>query len=142
MVLQKNGLPLYYQVENYMRDKIVKGEWPGGTQIPTEVQLMELFGVSRATLRQAISDLCNDGFLNRVQGKGTFVTENSGYGNDPTDIWEHNLPDTFHEIVSCVEKNGLTKKALCFRRILQKFSQSFRICTVSRPAITSRTIFA
>ena len=76
-----------------MRDKIVKGEWPGGTQIPTEVQLMELFGVSRATLRQAISDLCNDGFLNRVQGKGTFVTENSGYGNDPTDIWEHNLPE-------------------------------------------------
>lgn len=94
-----------------MRDKIVKGEWPGGTQIPTEVQLMELFGVSRATLRQAISDLCNDGFLNRVQGKGTFVTENSGYGNDPTDIWEHNLPDTFHEIVSCVEKKRADKKS-------------------------------
>ena len=111
MVLQKNGLPLYYQVENYMRDKIVKGEWPGGTQIPTEVQLMELFGVSRATLRQAISDLCNDGFLNRVQGKGTFVTENSGYGNDPTEIWEHNLPGTSHRILSCVEKDGLTKKS-------------------------------
>lgn len=94
-----------------MRDKIVKGEWPGGTQIPTEVQLMELFGVSRATLRQAISDLCNDGFLNRVQGKGTFVTENSGYGNDPTEIWEHNLPGTSHRILSCVEKDGLTKKS-------------------------------
>ena len=71
----------------------------------------ELFGVSRATLRQAISDLCNDGFLNRVQGKGTFVTENSGYGNDPTEIWEHNLPGTSHRILSCVEKDGLTKKS-------------------------------
>lgn len=111
MLLKKNGLPLYYQIENIMREKIINGEWKGGTQIPTETQLMEMFGVSRATMRQAISNLCNDGLLNRIQGKGTFVAEQSGYGHDPTEIWEHNIPGTFHIALSCEEIQGLKKKS-------------------------------
>ena len=73
MKLSEKGQKLYYQVETYLREKIQKGEWKEGTQIPTEPELMELFGVSRATLRQAVGNLCLEGFLERRQGRGTFV---------------------------------------------------------------------
>ena len=111
MLLKKNGLPLYYQIENIMRENILRGEWKIGTQIPTEPQLMEMFGVSRATMRQAISDLCNEGLLNRIQGKGTFVAEGDGYGHDPTEIWEHTIPGTFHRALSCEDLRGSKKKS-------------------------------
>ena len=73
MKLNDKGPPLYYQIEKYMREKILSNEWPVGTQIPTETELMELFSVSRATLRQAVGNLCNEGLLERLQGRGTFV---------------------------------------------------------------------
>ncbi len=40
MKLNDKGLPLYYQIEKYMREKILGNEWPVGTQIPTETELM------------------------------------------------------------------------------------------------------
>lgn len=119
MLVTRNGLPLYYQVENYIRNKILSGEWEVGQQIPTETQLIESFGVSRAPLRQAISNLCIEGFLNRVQGKGTFVMEHSGFGNDPTEIWEHPVEGVSHHPISIVTRAALK----CERKRLNIDSQ-------------------
>lgn len=66
-------LPLYYRVRETLRDRIEAGEWKPGDLIPPESKLLEAFGVSRATIRQALLDLVRDGLLVRKQGRGTFV---------------------------------------------------------------------
>ena len=72
--LTQRGLPLYYQIEEQLRTRIDSGEWTEGARIPSEPELAQTYGVSRATIRQAISNLESSGFLRRKQGLGTFVS--------------------------------------------------------------------
>lgn len=65
---------LYVQVADIIREKIVHGEWPHGSQIPTEDELCRIHSVSKATVRMAITELERKGYLKKQQGKGTFVT--------------------------------------------------------------------
>lgn len=57
-----------------MRERIRTGEWKPGDLIPSERELGEMYGISRMTARQAITDLVNEGLFYREQGKGTFVS--------------------------------------------------------------------
>jgi GntR family transcriptional regulator len=67
------ALPLYYKVREAVRGRIEGGEWRPGDLIPPESKLLKTFGVSRATIRQALLDLVREGLLVRKQGRGTFV---------------------------------------------------------------------
>jgi GntR family transcriptional regulator len=67
-------LKLYVQIYTIIREKIKSGEWPAGTQIPTEDELCKTYDVSKVTVREAIQELVREGCLKRQQGKGTFVT--------------------------------------------------------------------
>jgi len=73
-----NPIPLYFQVEEIIRDGILNGELKPGDMIPTEIELMEKFEVSRATIRHAILNLVNDQMLRREKSKGTYVTRPPG----------------------------------------------------------------
>jgi GntR family transcriptional regulator len=65
--------PLYYQLEQVIRQTIDSGALKPGESIPTELELMEQYQLSRATVRQAILQLVNDGYLRRQKSKGTIV---------------------------------------------------------------------
>lgn len=67
------GIPLYYQLREIIRDKIERNIWSVGDQIPNEMELVNEYQVSRATVRQAVLDLVHEGILIRKKGKGTFV---------------------------------------------------------------------
>ena len=67
--------PLYQKIENELYEKIKSGEYPLNSQIPTENELAQQLGVSRPTIRQALDSLTRHGYLTRIKGKGTFVTE-------------------------------------------------------------------
>ena len=69
-----NSAPLHVQASNYMREKIYNREWAVDEQIPTEHELMELFGMSRGTVKRAIKALVDEGLLVQIRGRGTFVT--------------------------------------------------------------------
>ncbi|MEQ8701933.1 MAG: GntR family transcriptional regulator [Bauldia litoralis] len=71
--LQGGVVPRYRQIEAILRDKIWTGELGPGDQVPTEDDLTRLFSVSRATVRQALQILENDGLIYREVGRGTFV---------------------------------------------------------------------
>lgn len=66
-------VPMYYQIEKFFMDKIRDGSIEAGECIPPELELMEAFGVSRATVRQAINNLVMQDVLVREKGRGTFV---------------------------------------------------------------------
>ena len=67
--------PLYYQVKRRLRDRITSGRYPAGAQIPPEGTLEREFGVSRTTVRKAVEELVDEGFLLRRRGVGTFVSD-------------------------------------------------------------------
>ncbi|MFC0271756.1 GntR family transcriptional regulator [Metabacillus herbersteinensis] len=66
-------IPLYKQVEQVLEEKITSGQWAVGSQLPTEQELSNLFDVSTITVKRAIIELVNKGYLFRQRGKGTFV---------------------------------------------------------------------
>jgi GntR family transcriptional regulator len=68
-------IPLYYQLENLLREKINSGGFAPGDRLPTESELILQYGVSRITVRQALQALADDGLIERRQGRGTFVAE-------------------------------------------------------------------
>jgi len=72
---EKSFVPLYYQLTEELRENIENGEWPPNSLIPSETELCEKYKVSRGTVRQALSQLVQEGLLYRKQGKGTFVAE-------------------------------------------------------------------
>ncbi len=73
MLDSSNPLPLYFQLQEILRRKILDGEYNPGDLIPTEKELQELYGVSRITVRNAINGLVIDDLLIKKQGRGTIV---------------------------------------------------------------------
>ncbi|MCM3737483.1 GntR family transcriptional regulator [Bacillus cytotoxicus] len=70
-----NLAPLYIQVKLDIKNKIEEGKWGIGEKIPTEGELCSFYDVSRVTIRQAIDELVNDGYLEKKRPKGTYVLD-------------------------------------------------------------------
>jgi GntR family transcriptional regulator len=73
MPFERGSIPLYYQLRETLRNRIVSGDFVPGDKLPTEEELREEFEVSLITVRRALSDLTREGLLERIPGKGTFV---------------------------------------------------------------------
>ena len=69
-----NPLPLYAQLKYAIVERIEAGELQPGVQLPSEEELTAQTGLSRFTVRQALDELAQEGRVQRVHGKGTFVT--------------------------------------------------------------------
>src|SRR5438094_4054743 len=69
-------LPLYYQVQHTISQRIRSGEYGPGTQLPSETELSRELGVIRVTVREALRVLAQEKMLVKVQGRGTFVADN------------------------------------------------------------------
>jgi len=78
-----SAVPLYAQLEEILRGKISSGQWSPGSQIPSESELVSEYGLSRMTVRTVLSALLRDGLICRVQGKGTFVSEDKISAHSP-----------------------------------------------------------
>ena len=74
-VIDKHSpLPLYFQLEEQIKKTIESKELVPGDALPSERELSENYQISRMTVRQAITNLVNKGYLFREKGKGTFVS--------------------------------------------------------------------
>ncbi|MFC7886121.1 FadR/GntR family transcriptional regulator [Streptomyces sp. NPDC057376] len=65
------------QVIAALRQQIASGEWPVGSRIPTEPELVDQLGVARNTVREAVRALAHNGLLDIRQGSGTYVVATS-----------------------------------------------------------------
>lgn len=68
-------IPLYFQLKELILSEIKNGDYKSGSMIPTEKDLSDIFQISRTTVRQAITELVQEGWLYRVKSKGTFVSQ-------------------------------------------------------------------
>ncbi|MDQ0155516.1 GntR family transcriptional regulator [Robertmurraya andreesenii] len=75
MIKKNSPIPIYYQLGETIKELIEKGELKPGDVLPAEREYAEMFQISRMTVRQAFTQLVNEGYLHRIQGKGTFVAE-------------------------------------------------------------------
>jgi len=76
MIRKHSPVPLYFKVMIDLQDKIFSGEWLPGAKIPAEVDLAKQVGVSVITIRQAMSQLVDEGYIRRERPKGSFVRWN------------------------------------------------------------------
>ncbi len=74
MLTQTSPRPLYEQLKQTLAGKILSGAYPYGFRLPGEMSLAEEYGVSRITVRRALSELVDEGYLFSRQGRGTFVS--------------------------------------------------------------------
>ncbi|WP_353081206.1 GntR family transcriptional regulator [Tessaracoccus lapidicaptus] len=105
-VERRSPLPAWAQVDRDLR-RLIERDLEVGAQLPTERDLAELYGVSRITIRQALSGLEADGFLERRQGSGTFVADRPEMVQHDfglTSPWRERFAASGHEATSVVEK--------------------------------------
>ena len=68
------NIPIYQQIISYIKEYIDNGIYQKGNIIPSEQEFCNQSNTSRMTVRKAIDELVNDGYLYRIQGRGTFVS--------------------------------------------------------------------
>jgi len=95
-IVANSPVPMYRQLASLIRDHIRRREPPPGVRVPSETELGAAYGVSRITVRHALSELERDGLLERTPGKGFFVrrdagrverlTRLSGFGENVSDL--------------------------------------------------------
>ena len=68
-------MPLYYQLQEVIKQRIESGVWRPGDALPSEPELARRHGVSRVVVRQALAILEDDHQIVRILGRGTFVVE-------------------------------------------------------------------
>lgn len=74
MRLNESSLtPLYQQMMEDIKAAIEEGKYTAEEKIPSESELSEYYNVSRITVRRAVEELCQEGYLVKKQGKGTYV---------------------------------------------------------------------
>ncbi len=72
-----SSIPLHQQISDYMKKKIMNGEWTIGTNIPPQRSLAKLFQVNRSTIVIALEELAADGLIESKVGSGTKVINNT-----------------------------------------------------------------
>jgi len=75
MLDEHSVIPLYYQLKENLKEKIKEGLLKEDDKVPSERELMQIYKVSRATARKALSELVNEGLIITKQGIGTFVAK-------------------------------------------------------------------
>jgi GntR family transcriptional regulator len=67
--------PIYLQIQEYLAELILSGQMPPETKLPSERELSQSLDVSRMTVRRSITELVNEGLLERRHGSGTYVAK-------------------------------------------------------------------
>ncbi|STU85518.1 Histidine utilization repressor [Klebsiella michiganensis] len=75
--LLEHPAPFYERVKAMIKTKIHSGAWPANYRVPSESELVTLFGYSRMTINRALRELTAEGLLVRMQGGRYFCRRNS-----------------------------------------------------------------
>ena len=117
MINKYSNVPLYSQLKDLIIKKIDSSEYAEETKIPSEQEFCEHYDISRPTVRQAITELTNNGYLYKEKGKGTFVAKSKSkidiksYSGFTDSILDSQDPGQ-HNIISIKSIKGADEKCL------------------------------
>ncbi|MBZ4669069.1 MAG: GntR family transcriptional regulator, arabinose operon transcriptional repressor [Epulopiscium sp.] len=111
-----NNEPKYIQLKEFIKNYISEGQLKADDKLFSEHELANRFQISRHTVRKAIGELINEGWLYQVQGKGTFVANTEGeskkksklIGVITTYLKDYIFPDIIYGIDEVLSKEGYT----------------------------------
>lgn len=112
--------PLYLQIASYIRERIYAQEWGAIERIPSEHELVRLFGVSRGTVKRGIEVLVDEGLLVQRRGKGTFVTRPVVYrpaGRSLLSMAESLRLEGVNYETRVIEMRRVTADSVCAQRL-------------------------
>ncbi|WP_274365132.1 GntR family transcriptional regulator [Paenibacillus thermotolerans] len=98
--------PLYMKIQEHFKDLILKGELKENDKIPSEKELMEQFEVSRITVANALIQLAKEGWINRIPGRGSFVSE--GIGDRLSDLNVRKESGPHHQAATAAAHHTIT----------------------------------
>ncbi|MBO4457761.1 MAG: GntR family transcriptional regulator [Butyrivibrio sp.] len=134
----KSATLKYNQIKEKLKALILEEEIKPGEKMPSENVLSERYGVSRQTVRKAISDLVNEGYVYAVQGSGTYCSDASRFKKDSKDIAvvmtylsdyifpkvisgiDSVLSDNGYSIVLKHTNNSRTREIKCLEELIEK----------------------
>ena len=134
----RSGSLKYNQIEEELKALILEEKIKPGEKMPSENVLSKQYGVSRQTVRKAISDLVNEGFVYAVQGSGTYCSDASRFKKDSKDIAvvmtylsdyifpkvisgiDSVLSENVYSIVLKNTNNSRTREIKCLEELIEK----------------------
>ena len=102
--------PRYQQLKDHIIQRISSGDLQPADRVPSENELVEAMSVSRMTANRALRELTNEGYVERVAGRGTFVSDY----RSRSDLLE------VHDIAEEISRRGHTHSSRIIRQSLQK----------------------
>ena len=110
LISYESGIPIYEQIEAELRGQIMRGDLPPDTLLPSIRMLAKELKIGIITAKRAYDDLCAEGFLYSVQGKGVFV---ANFDRDKAESEAVNeIRSRFKEIEAFAARNSVKKEVI------------------------------
>lgn len=75
MIDRKSFVPIYHQLARILKEQINSGQIKPGEKLPSESEMIEYYGIGRLTIREALTHLVNENYIEKIQGKGTYCKQ-------------------------------------------------------------------
>lgn len=109
-ILYETGVPIYEQIKTQIREEILRGDLKEGETLPSIRTLAKELKIGIVTAKRAYDDLCAEGFLYSLQGKGVFVASLEGTTAD--NYADSEIREKFLEIASFAERNSVNREKI------------------------------
>ena len=110
LISYESGVPIYEQIKSELRGQIIRGDLPHDSLLPSIRTLARELKIGVITAKRAYDDLCTEGFLYSVQGKGVYVAD---FDKGKAESYAVNeIRSRLKEIAAFAEKNSVDEKTV------------------------------
>ncbi|MBQ7922775.1 MAG: substrate-binding domain-containing protein [Clostridia bacterium] len=139
-MLDRNSyVPLYCQLAEEIRQQILSGEIRPGDKLPSESEMMQIYDIGRPTVRQALSQLVNKGYLAKEHGRGTFCKSNIGTGDMLNIDVILDMEDTYFIPYYLKSISGVLAENKCNCIVSDSKNSTSEICTLLKEILERGT---
>lgn len=110
LISNSSPLPIYEQIETQMKQQIISGQLPAGQLLPSMRALAKNLQISIITTKRAYEELERDGFIQTVQGKGSFVAPQSAQFLQEVVLSQ--IEQHLYAAIETAQKNKITREQM------------------------------